>query len=141
MNQSITASDSGDGTSEQLSGLIETNANIQAGDSGGPLVDTSGNVLGIDTAASAGFSYQSPDQSSGAQGYAIPINTADSIAKQIEAGNASSNVHIGATAFLGVEVQSSSSQGTGGLGGGTGGGSGFGGGSGGSGFGAAPALG
>ncbi len=59
VNQSITASDEGDGTSEQLSGLIETNANIQPGDSGGALVNTSGQVVGIDTAASAGFSFQS----------------------------------------------------------------------------------
>ena len=44
LNQSITASDEGDGTSEQLSGLIDTNANIQPGDSGGALVDTSGQV-------------------------------------------------------------------------------------------------
>ena len=55
LNQSITASDDGDGTSEQLSGLIETNADIQPGDSGGALVDTSGDVLGIDTAASPGL--------------------------------------------------------------------------------------
>ena len=72
LNQSITASDDGDGTSEQLSGLIETNADIQPGDSGGALVDTSGDVLGIDTAASAGFSFQSNDQSSGNQGYRHP---------------------------------------------------------------------
>jgi S1-C subfamily serine protease len=105
LNQSITASDSGDGTSETLSGLIETNANIQPGDSGGPLVDTNGHVLGIDTAASDGTSFQSPDgQNTGTQGYAIPINTATSIAKQIEAGTASSTVHIGATAFIGVAV-------------------------------------
>ena len=86
LNQSITASDDGDGTSEQLSGLIETNADIQPGDSGGALVDTSGDVIGIDTAASAGFSFQSNDQSSGTQGFAIPINTALAIAKSIEAG-------------------------------------------------------
>jgi len=54
LNQSITASDDGDGTSEQLSGLIETNADIQPGDSGGSLVNTSGDVIGMDTAASAG---------------------------------------------------------------------------------------
>jgi S1-C subfamily serine protease len=132
LNQSITASDSGDGSSETLSGLIQTNANIQPGDSGGPLVDTSGHVLGIDTAASGGFSFQSPNQSSGTQGFAIPINTATSIAKQIEAGNGSSNVHIGATAFLGVEVQSSSASGSGSGGAGSGNGSGgFGNGSGG----------
>jgi S1-C subfamily serine protease len=104
LNQSITASDSGDGTSETLSGLIQTNADIQPGDSGGPLVDTNGHVLGIDTAASGGFSFQSPNQSSGNQGYAVPINTANSIAKQIVAGTASSTVHIGATAFIGVAV-------------------------------------
>ena len=107
LNQSITASDEGDGTSEQLSGLIETNANIQPGDSGGALVNTSGQVLGMDTAASAGFSFQSNDQSSGSQGYAIPINTALNIAKAIEAGSSSTTVHIGETAFLGVEISPS----------------------------------
>src|SRR5215467_10958676 len=37
--QSITASDDLSGTSERLTGMIETNANIEAGDSGGPLVN------------------------------------------------------------------------------------------------------
>jgi S1-C subfamily serine protease len=120
LNQSITASDQGDASSEQLTDLIETNADIQPGDSGGSLVDTSGDVLGIDTAASAGFSFQSSGQSSGNQGYAIPINEAIAIAKEIEAGSSSSTVHIGATAFLGVEVAQST------CGGNTGGGSGFG---------------
>ncbi len=118
LNQSITASDEGDGTSEQLSGLIETNANIQPGDSGGALVNTSGQVLGMDTAASAGFSFQSNSQSSGTQGYAIPINTALDIARAIEAGSSSTTVHIGETAFLGVEVNpSGGSSGSGGGGG------------------------
>jgi S1-C subfamily serine protease len=113
LNQSITASDEGDGTSEQLSGLIETNADIQPGDSGGALVNTSGQVLGIDTAASAGFSFQSNDQSSGTQGFAIPIDTALTLAHQIVAGTASSTVHIGTTAFLGVEVSQAGSSNTG----------------------------
>jgi S1-C subfamily serine protease len=124
LNQSITASDEGDSTSEQLTGLIETNADIQPGDSGGSLVDSSGQVLGIDTAASAGFSFQSSGQSSGNQGYAIPINEAITIAKEIEAGAQSSTVHIGATAFLGVEVAQGSCSSDGGspFGGGFGGG-------------------
>ena len=113
LSQSITASDEGDGTSEQLSGLIETNADIQPGDSGGALVNTSGQVIGVDTAASAGFSFQSNDQSQGNQGFAIPISTALSIARQIEAGNSSSTVHIGETAFLGVEVNPQGGSGTG----------------------------
>jgi S1-C subfamily serine protease len=123
LNQSITASDDGDGTSEQLSGLIETNADIQPGDSGGSLVNTSGDVLGMDTAASAGTSFQYNGQSSsGTQGFAIPIDTALSIAKTIEAGSGSSTVHIGETAFLGVEINAeSSNSGDSGSGGGFGG--------------------
>jgi S1-C subfamily serine protease len=128
LNQSITASDESDGTSEQLAGLIQTNADIQAGDSGGSLVDTSGHVVGIDTAASAGFSFQSQGQS-GNQGYAIPINEAIAMAKQMEAGTSSSTAHIGATAFLGVLVAQSSCNSSGGGFGGSGG-TGFGGGSG-----------
>jgi S1-C subfamily serine protease len=104
LNQSITASDEGDGTSEPLSGLIQTNANIQPGDSGGALVDTSGQVVGVDTAASAGFSFEGSAGSNGNQGFAIPINAALNIARAIEAGDGSSTVHIGATAFLGVEI-------------------------------------
>ena len=120
-NQSITAQDSGDGTSEQLSGLIETNADIQPGDSGGALVNTSGQVLGMDTAASGGTTFQYNGQSQGNQGFAIPINTALSIAHQIEAGNGSTTVHIGTTAFLGVEISpngSNSNSGNSGSGGG-----------------------
>jgi S1-C subfamily serine protease len=109
LNQSITASDEGSGVSEQLTGLIQTNADIQPGDSGGPLVSSHGQVIGIDTAASTGFQFQSQSQSGQEQAYAIPINSALSIAKQIEAGNGSSTVHIGATAFLGVATSGSDS--------------------------------
>jgi S1-C subfamily serine protease len=106
LNQSITASDEGDGSSEQLTGLIQTDAAIQAGDSGGPLVSSSGQVVGMDTAASASGGFQL--QSGGSQGFAIPINTALTVAKQIEAGKSSATVHIGPAAFLGVQVQDSS---------------------------------
>jgi S1-C subfamily serine protease len=112
-DQSITASDNGGGNAESLTGLIEINAGIQPGDSGGPLVNTSGQVIGMDTAAAGGTGYQV----SASQAYAIPIATALSVAGQIESGHASSTVHIGATGFLGVEVQPS---------GGTSGGGGFG---------------
>ncbi len=110
LNQSITASDDFGGGSEQLTGLIRTDAPIQPGDSGGPLANASGEVVGIDTAASSGFSFQS----SSTAGFAIPINAALSTAKQIENGQGSTTVHIGATAFLGVQVSSGSGPGTGG---------------------------
>jgi S1-C subfamily serine protease len=103
LGQSITATDEGDGSSEQLSGLIQVDADIQPGDSGGALVDTQGHVIGVDTAASAGFSFQT----AGGQGFAIPINQATTTVRQIQAGQASDLVHIGPTAFLGVLVNPS----------------------------------
>jgi len=112
LDQSITASDELSGVSEQLTGLIQTNADIQPGDSGGSLVNAYGQVIGMDTAASSGYQFQS-QSSSAEQAYAIPIDEAVSIAKQIEADTTSADVHIGATAFLGIEIQSSDSAGGG----------------------------
>jgi S1-C subfamily serine protease len=102
LNKSITATEQDGGNPENLTGLIEVNANIQAGDSGGPLVNTARKVVGMDTAASAGFSFQT----SNTDGYAIPVNSAMRIARQIEAGHSSTTVHVGRTAFLGVSVMS-----------------------------------
>ena len=111
LDQSLTASDSESATgAEQLSGMIETNANIQPGDSGGPLVTTTGKVVGMDTAASetgGGFGFEN-FTSTNTQAYSIPIDTALRIAKSIEKGDASSTVHIGATAFMGVEIEPTS---------------------------------
>ena len=103
LGKSITASDDQGGV-EQLTGLIETNAALQPGDSGGPLVDSSGRVVGMDTAASTGFRFQAVTRTSDA--YAIPIRTATSIAKAIVSGAASATVHVGSTAFLGIQVGS-----------------------------------
>ena len=100
LDKSITAQDSADGTSEQLSGLIETDANIQAGDSGGALVNADGKVIGVITAGSV----SGRGQTTTTDGYAVPMATAHSIAQQIIAGRSSSTVHIGGTAFLGVSI-------------------------------------
>jgi S1-C subfamily serine protease len=101
LNQTITASDENGGNAEQLSGLIETDAPIQAGDSGGPLYGSSGTVIGMDTAASSSGGV--------ADGYAIPITTAKAIAAQIEAGVDNSTIHQGYPGFLGVSVQDGTS--------------------------------
>jgi len=104
LNQSITAS-SDDGTSEQLTNLIQVAANIQPGDSGGPLVNAAGQVVGMDTAASQGFQMDQNGQATGGgQGFAIPIDQAMSIQKQITAHQASATVHIGDSALLGVQL-------------------------------------
>ena len=102
LDQSITAEDEITHSTEQLTGLIETNADIVPGDSGGPLVNASDRVIGMDSAAeSSRFEFQGAAN----EGYAVPINEADAIAKQIVAKQSSSVIHIGPTAFLGVDVQ------------------------------------
>lgn len=103
LDRTITAADD-NGSSEQLTGLIQTSARLVSGDSGGPLVDSAARVIGVDTAGSSRFSFRSAS----AGGFAIPINRALSIARQITAGHASSTVHIGPSAFLGVQIRSSS---------------------------------
>jgi S1-C subfamily serine protease len=95
LDQSITATDESSQDAEQLTGLIEIAADVEAGDSGGPLYDADGEVTGMDTAAS----------SSGGQAYAIPIATARSIVERIEDGVDDGTVHQGYPAFLGVSVQ------------------------------------
>ena len=120
LGKTITASDETAANAEQLTDMTRTNANIQPGDSGGPLVNSSGDVIGMNTAASSGTSttaFQQGDQKPQTEAFAIPISKADSIADQIEAGQASDTVHIGGTAFLGVQVSSDSTGGAGSTGG------------------------
>jgi S1-C subfamily serine protease len=106
LGATITASDQGSGTTEQLTGMIRTNAGIQPGDSGGPLVNGSGQVVGMNTAASSATGPIGTTAAETTAAFSIPMNKALSIAHQIEAGQTSSTVHIGATAFLGVQVSS-----------------------------------
>jgi S1-C subfamily serine protease len=101
LNQTITASDESGQNSEQLTGVIATNAPIKAGDSGGPLYSSSNKVIGIDTAANT-----TRQQSAG---FAIPINHARDVAQQIEAGVETSSIHIGSPAALGVAVEAATS--------------------------------
>jgi S1-C subfamily serine protease len=98
LNQTITASEeAGSTSSETLHGMIQVNADIVAGDSGGPVAGAGG-VIGMDTAGNdAGYQQQ-------AIGFAIPVNTALSVARQIAAGRASSTVAIGYPPFLGIFV-------------------------------------
>jgi S1-C subfamily serine protease len=109
LGKTITASDES-GSSEQLTGLIETNAPIQPGDSGGPLENSQGKVIGMDTAGStsSGFGFQSV---SATDAFAIPIGKAVTIANAITAGKASATIHIGATAFFGIQVGGASTPG------------------------------
>jgi S1-C subfamily serine protease len=98
LNRSIAIRDV-QGDVARLEGLIKTSARLVPGDSGGPLLDAAGRVIGINTAGSPSFVFQTPSD-----GYAIPINRALAVAGQIEAGRSSPSVHIGATAFVGLAL-------------------------------------
>jgi S1-C subfamily serine protease len=98
LNRTISVQDDNGGVA-QLRNLIQTSAHLVPGDSGGPLLDATNRVIGIDAAGSPTFAFNG-----NAPGYAIPINRAVSIVKQIAAQRASALVHIGATAFIGLSL-------------------------------------
>ena len=105
LNRTITASDSGSGAnSETLHGMLQTNAPIAPGDSGGPLANAAGQVIGMDTAANS----QSQGGPGTNMGFAIPINHALSIARQIAGGKAAPHILIGQSGFMGIGVDSTS---------------------------------
>jgi S1-C subfamily serine protease len=60
--------------------MIQINAPIKPGDSGGPLLNSSGQAIGMDTAASGG---RRLDQTGAVEAFAIPINAALSVASAI----------------------------------------------------------
>jgi S1-C subfamily serine protease len=140
LGRSVTAGDPSSGHSEKLTGLIQIDAPLQPGNSGGPLLNSTGQVIGMNTAAAADSNGYATTTTN--VGFAIPTRTFSAIVNQIEQGQGSSTVQIGnagtSRGFLGVDVVSVSTaeqsplsgQGGGGFGGyfsfgGGGGGSGY----------------
>jgi S1-C subfamily serine protease len=108
LDRSIQASDQGSNSTEDLNHMLQTNARVQQGDSGGALANNAGQVIGMITAANTSTSSQG-GTSGGTLGFAIPINSALAIARQIASGRPSATVYIGVPGFLGVEVATSGS--------------------------------
>jgi S1-C subfamily serine protease len=97
IGRTIQADDGAAGFSETLHGMLATTARIEPGDSGGPLADSSGMVIGVDTAAGTGGA---------STGYAIPINAAMDAERQITGRQPGQGISLGVDGFLGVIVGS-----------------------------------
>jgi S1-C subfamily serine protease len=95
--RTIEAADGSSGFTETLHGMLATTAKIEPGDSGGPLADSAGVVIGMDTAAGT---------DGAAPGYAIPIDTALAVARQIAAGRPGPGIVLGTGGFLGTIMPS-----------------------------------
>ncbi len=60
-----------------IRGVIQTDAAINPGNSGGPLLDSSGRLIGVNTAI------QSPSGASAGIGFAVPVDTVNRVVPQI----------------------------------------------------------
>ena len=77
-----------EGENEQkLQGMIQTDAAINGGNSGGPLLDSSGNVIGINTAILG--------QTNMGIGFALPINRAKALLSDYQAGRVTERPRVG----------------------------------------------
>ena len=96
LGRSVTAG--GEGTqTETLQNMIQTDAAINPGNSGGPLIDTSGQVIGMNTAVAGTTSDGTSSQNIG---FAIPAASVESLISELQKGGQSGN----GGGYLGVDI-------------------------------------
>ncbi len=97
LNRPVTSSD-GSGSSDKATifPAVQTDAAINPGNSGGPLVNLNGQVIGINSAIRAGAGANGAAGSIGL-GFAIPIDLAKNVARQLLDGKKVEHAQIGVT--------------------------------------------
>lgn len=100
LDQTITASEGGS-KSEQLTGMLQSDATIYPGDSGGPLLNSAGQVVGMITAGNV----QGFRSSASNVNYAIASDTILTVVNQVQAGQANPDIIYGQSGYIGVSVQ------------------------------------
>lgn len=95
LNRPVESSD-GSGGEARVFPAVQTDAAINPGNSGGPLVDLQGRVIGINSAIRSGGTSSDTAGSIGL-GFAIPVDLAKNVAKQLLAGQEVQHARIGVT--------------------------------------------
>jgi len=96
LNRKITVSSESSSSGTTMEGLIQTDATINGGNSGGPLLNSKGQVIGINSAKASNGE---------GMGFAIPINVAAPIVKQIKETGKFTRAYLGISG-IGLEEQS-----------------------------------
>ncbi len=99
--RTVQASDSSGNATETLTNMFQTDAAINPGNSGGPLVDSSGKVIGMNTAVAANSTGTSQAQNIG---FAIPSNKISQLLPALRNKSISSQPQSG-SAYLGVSLE------------------------------------
>ncbi|MCW2769180.1 MAG: trypsin, partial [Aeromicrobium sp.] len=94
LNRPVSSSD-GSGSSQSTTfPAVQTDAAINPGNSGGPLVDLNGRVIAINSAIRSGTT-TSGDAGSIGLGFAIPVDLAKNVSRQLVAGKTVEHAQIG----------------------------------------------
>ena len=95
LNRPVTSSSASSDSQSTTFPAVQTDAAINPGNSGVPLVDLNGNVVAINSAIRSGAS--AGEAGSIGLGFAIPIDLAKSVSKQLLAGKKVEHARIGVT--------------------------------------------